>query len=706
VRYAPVKSLTLDYTANVSALIDEPAGAIDDSEIRPGFTKKDSVWKNLRKLGRMKNFDQNIRLGYRLPLDKFPLTDWTSVDAAYSANYIWAAAPLGLNDDSARFLGNTVQNGREVSINGRLDLVKLYNKVKWLNDINNPKPKPKKKTTTDSKDGKKAPVKKEAPTKKPIKKTKAQLAKEKKAALILEKQEKAKADSLKKAGVKIEKDKKAKEKDKEKADTAKRKPLELKLLKAIVRGLMSVRNVNFSVTQSENTVLPGYLQTVDYLGINKSSTAPGWPFILGDQNPNIRYTAARNGWITESPDQNLPFTQSKSLNITGRATIEPIKDFRIQLDIKRSETNAYNENFRTEVDSVGGDLRRTADNKPQYFAQTPSHTGNYSISTIAISTAFSENSTDSTSGSRTPEFDQFDRNRRDIQRRTILEGGGIQPRNVEERDSLYKLEGQTVLIPAFIAAYTGQDVNKIGLTAFPRIPLPNWRLDYAGLTKLPFLAEKFSSINISHGYTATYSVDQFTSSLRYGGDTIQLGRSKDITPTATSETGVLVPVFNINQVSIIERFSPLIGINIRTKSKVTLKFDYNRDRTVIMNTSNASITEQKTQDYTFGLGYQKSGIKLPFKVQGQQVVLKNEVTMRCDVSFRNTLNIQRSFVQANQPQQGSIRELQIRPTINYVVNQRLNLQAYFNYVNTFPFTSGSFPTRTTRFGIQVRFNLN
>ena len=706
VRYAPVRSLTLDYTANVSALIDEPAGEIDNTEIRPGFTKKDSIWKNIKKLGRMKNFDQNIRMGYRLPLDKFPLTDWTSVDAAYSANYIWAAAPLGLNDDSARFLGNTVQNGRELSINGKLDLVKFYNKSKWLNSINNPKPKPKKKTVDPKeKDGdKKKVTKKEPPKKQPIKKTKAQLAKEKKAAKLKEALEKAKSDSLAKAGIKPPKDKKdSKEKSKEKSDTAKRKPPELKLLKALVRGLMSVRNINFSVTQSENTVLPGYTQTVDYLGINKNTNAPGWPFILGDQNPDMRRVAAKNGWITESPDQNLPFTQSKSINITGRATIEPIKDFRIQVDIKRSETNAYNENFRTANDT-SNNLIRTADGRPQFFAQTPSRTGNYSISTIAINTAFSKN--DANNRNRTPEFNEFESNRDLIQRRIITEGKGIQPSNQVEADSLYKKNGQTVLIPAFIAAYTDQNINKVGLTAFPRIPLPNWRLDYGGLTKIPYLAEKFSSINISHGYTATYSVDQFISSLRYGGDTIQLNRSKDITPNALSETGVLVPVYNINQVSIIERFSPLIGVNIRTKSKVTLKFDYNRDRTIVLNTSNASITEQRTQDFTFGLGYQKSGIKLPFKIQGQQVVLKNEVTMRCDVSFRNVLNTQRFFDQTHAPQQGSIKELQIRPNITYMVNQRLNLQAYFSYVKTTPYTSNSFPTRTTRFGIQVRFNLN
>lgn len=125
-----------------------------------------------------------------------------------------------------------------------------------------------------------------------------------------------------------------------------------------------------------------------------------------------------------------------------------------------------------------------------------------------------------------------------------------------------------------------------------------------------------------------------------------------------------------------------------------------------MNTANASVTEQRTKEYTFGAGYQKAGLKLPLKIQGQPVVLKNEVTFRVDVSIRSINNIQRFFNGSNAPQQGSLQEIQVRPTANYVVNQRFNVQAYFSYVSITPFTSSSFPTRTTRFGIQLRFNLN
>jgi hypothetical protein len=682
----------------VAALVDEPTGEIDGTLIRPGFSKKDSLYKNLKNLGRMKKFDQNIRVGYKLPLDKFPLTDWTSVDAAYAATYLWNAAPLGLTDDSARFLGNRIENSREISINGRLDFVKLYNKVKWLNGINNPKPKPKKPVSQVS--DKKTPDKKAAPVKKPEKKkTKAQLAKEKKELKLKEAREKVVNDSLKKAGVKVPK---LPKKETGKEDTAKKKMPELKLVKALVRAIMSLRNINGSITQTENTVLPGFTQTVDNFGNNRLTDAPGFPFILGDQNPNIRIQAGKNGWLSESPDQNQLFTQSRTINMTARATVEPFKDFRVQVDLKRTETDTYNENYRTDADT-SGILLRGADGNPLYISQTPSRLGSYSVSMIALNTAFTDN--DPNNRNRSPEFNTFESNRDIIQDRTIA-AGTVKPNSAEERDSLYKKDGQTILIPSFIAAYTGQSAQTVGLTAFPRIPMPNWRLDYAGLTKVPALAEMFSSINLSHGYTCTYTVDQFTSSLKYGGDKLLLSRGKDIIPTEKSETGVLLPAYNINQVTLVERFSPLVGINIRTKNKITFKFDYNKDRTVMMNTSNASLTEQRTKEFTFGTGYQKSGLKLPFRIQGQQVVLKNEVTMRCDITFRSSQNIQRFFRQAHAYQSGSIEELQIRPTLSYVFNQRLNLQAYFSYVSTNPFTSNSFPTKTTRFGIQLRFSLN
>ncbi len=74
---------------------------------------------------------------------------------------------------------------------------------------------------------------------------------------------------------------------------------------------------------------------------------------------------------------------------------------------------------------------------------------------------------------------------------------------------------QDVLIPAFLAAYSDQDANEANLSPFPKIPVPNWRMDYTGLSKIPAIAKVFSSFTLSHGYRSLYSVNNYTNSLEY-----------------------------------------------------------------------------------------------------------------------------------------------------------------------------------------------
>jgi cell surface protein SprA len=142
-RWALSKGLTFDYTARANAIIDEPDGDIDTEE------KREEVISNLKKFGRMKRFDQNVTVNYTLPLDKIPLTDWVGAEYRFNASYNWVAGPLNRPDSITAITGeqdipdsldfkNTIQNSREQNFSGRLDLVKLYNKSKFLKKINTP----------------------------------------------------------------------------------------------------------------------------------------------------------------------------------------------------------------------------------------------------------------------------------------------------------------------------------------------------------------------------------------------------------------------------------------------------------------------------------------------------------------------------------------------------------------------------------------
>ena len=133
-RWNLTRSLSLDYSARVAAIIDEPNEFDQNGDLITKEQRKDSIYSNLKNFGRTRDFNQNITATYRLPLDKFPITDWTSADVRYSAGYIWTAGSF----QQADTLGNTIQNSRERGVNGKVDLVKLYNKINFLKEINTP----------------------------------------------------------------------------------------------------------------------------------------------------------------------------------------------------------------------------------------------------------------------------------------------------------------------------------------------------------------------------------------------------------------------------------------------------------------------------------------------------------------------------------------------------------------------------------------
>ncbi len=160
-----------------------------------------------------------------------------------------------------------------------------------------------------------------------------------------------------------------------------------------------------------------------------------------------------------------------------------------------------------------------------------------------------------------------------------------------------------------------------------------------------------------------------------------------------------------------EQFAPLVGINVRTKNKLTARFEYKTKRDVSLNISNAQITEVNNKDWVVEVGYTKNNMRLPFRDQGRIITLKNDVTFKLNMSVNNAQTIQRKLPSTiggddmeNIVTNGNIN-IQIRPNISYVVNQKLNIQFYFDRNINTPMVSNSFPRSTTKFGTKILFNL-
>ena len=605
------RSLVLSYRAVANSIIDEPQGEINTQ------AKKDSVLRSIAKLGRMKNFTQDINFTYRLPLDKFPVLDWIQADANYRVGYQFQANSFGLRDSSGVLFGNVLRNNREQGLNGRIDLIRLYNKVRYLRFANSPNP---------------------------VRKNIARNP----------------------------------------GDIEDIQRSESKVLKSFTRALLTIRGINFSYVVQESTVLPGFLQSPKFFGLAPGG-APGLGFVLGSQDRSIQEKAAQRGWTSRSTVQNTAFQQTLAKTFTARTTLEPFKDFRMQIEARYTRADSYQEFYRP--DSTG-----------QFASQSPLRNGQFSMSYLSFLTSFAGIRKDNTS----PIFDKFEQYRAIIQQRL----NQTNP-NVAENRGTYNKNSQDVLIPAFFAAYSGKDPSSVKLSPFYSIPLPNWRIDYNGLTNLPFFKSRFGSFVLTHQYASTYSVGNFTSSLNYGAQYVNL-LVQDL-PFASissfdSPSRQFIPVFVMSTITLSERFSPLLGVQFQTKSRVSGRLEYNRDRNVALNLSNVQVAELTNKDITATIGFTKQNFRLPFRVNGAVKRLKNDLTFQCSLTFRDTRSIQRKLDAEQIITAGNVN-FQLRPTLSYVVNRRLNLNFYFDRTFNDPLVSNSFRRATTAGGIQVKFNL-
>ncbi|WP_229310971.1 T9SS outer membrane translocon Sov/SprA [Larkinella soli] len=608
------RNLILTYNARSNAIIDEPAGDLNTQQ------KADSVWANAKRFGRTKNYEQNIRTTYRMPLDKIPLLDWVAADLTYNIGYQFQANSYGIRDTNNVEFGNIIRNNREWGIQGRVDFVRLYNKIKSLRFANTPSA-PRKNFTRNP------------------------------------------------------------------GDIEDIQRQENRVLKSFVRTLLTIRGINFNYTVQESTFLPGFLPTARFFG-NSRENAPGLGFILGSQDRRFHYRAAERGWLSKSQQQNQYFTQTLAKKFDARTTLEPFRDFRITVEARLTRQDTYQELFRP--DSTG-----------QFASLSPFRNGQFSMSFLSFKTAFTKLNRNNTS----PIFDRF------AQYRKIILARLMQINPEVGNGGQYNLNSQDVLIPAFFAAYSGKDPNKVKMNPFLRIPLPNWRVDYNGLSQLKPFRKLFSAFTLSHAYTSTYSVGNFTSSLDYDALYVNLAVMGYPLSSRYNDTRQFVPVFVMSTITMSERFSPLLGVTFRTQSKISGGLEYNQDRSVALNLSNAQVAELTNKDITFRFGFTKSNFKIPFRINGAYRKLKNDLTFNCNLTFRDTRAVQRKLdetVENGVGEQvitaGNVN-FQLRPQISYVVNRRLNLQFYFDRTFNDPLVSNSFRRATTAGGVQVRFNL-
>ncbi|MDO9614851.1 MAG: cell surface protein SprA, partial [Bacteroidota bacterium] len=259
-----------------------------------------------------------------------------------------------------------------------------------------------------------------------------------------------------------------------------------------------------------------------------------------------------------------------------------------------------------------------------------------------------------------------------------------------------------VMVPAFIAAYTGQTPDKVALSPFPSIKYmrPNWRVTYEGMVQQSeFLKRYLKTLSFNHAYRSSYNVGSFISNLDYDEKLYGDGFSY-----VRNTLGDFIGPNDINSVSISEQFSPLINMDITWINDFETRVELKSSRNLALSFANNQITEILSNEMVFGLGYRFTRMDLIIKTKKSQKAYSNDLNVRADLSFRKNKTVLRKIVEQDEQLTAGQGSVTLKTTADYMLSDRFQLRLYFDKIINNPY-KGSFPTSNTNFGVSFRFTL-
>lgn len=735
------KNLHMNFQSATHAQIEEPYTPVNKDLYADQYHAwKDSVWTSIRHWGAPLDYSQNFQASYRLPLNLLPVFDWVNSDASYNASYSWER---GTEDEEGNSYGNTINTQRELTLNGNFNLVKLYNHVPFLKKVNDKfdrtqsraqmqrKKQEKKKKKQEAKE-QAADPKKALPKNKrafereitllPDTTFKIRHGKNTKRLIVNAKTEDGKVFSLKYKKVdnnQIRIISKVDTAMKVKLSVLAKEPLDdkkwYKGLQLASRLAMMVRNVSINYRSSYQLTLPGFLPSVgDAFGQKKvGQMAPGLDFAFGMVGDDYIEKARNNDWLLCNDSIATPATTSRTDNLTLRATLEPVKDFKIDLSATRTKTTQKSIQY-------------------MYEGTPTTQSGAFQMTTISLGSAF-EGMGNANSGYRSKTFEKFVnslagfRNRVEAQYAGTVypAGSALAGGKFDASRTPVNQYSSDVMIPAFLKAYTSMGGNS--LSVFPALSrmLPNWTIRYSGLGRLPWFNEHFKSVNINHSYKSVFAVGSYNSYSTFQEYMNGLGFVSDATTGNPSPSSM----FNISQVSINESFSPLLGMDVTFNNNMTVKAEYRQTRVLNLSMTSVQLNEALSKDWVIGMGYRINNFDVfgwgakasrsKSKGGNKNAANKNAATtktvqngtnhdlnLRLDFSFRKQAAIVRDIASMVSSASSGNNALKLSFSADYTFSKLLTMSFYYDrQTNTPLLSSSSYPTTTQDFGLSIKFSL-
>ena len=699
------RSLKFDFSAGNKARIDEPVGVVDRHMKNEYELWRDSVWNNIRNGGRITDYNHRFSASYTIPISKLPGFGWTSATASYTGEYMWGVAPI-YADDSFK-PGNTISNRNTISLGGQLNFSTLYNKVTYFRNITQPprnqQEQPKQYKTKIYEQG---PINMRAGQSRSITHNLG--------TQVVEVRLTDANGSVVDTDVQILSENRIRittSIDVPRSSLTVKGSIEKKIndpmafvAQNTMRILLGVKNVSISYTQNGSTLLPGYAKSSNLFGM--SGVAPGWQFLMGWQDRDFAAKAAAKNWLVQEEQLNSAVAMNHTNSLSLRSTFEPFQGMRVQLSAIRS----YTENRKSYYiwdQAVGG--------YPSEF-RSPLASGNYTISVIALRSSFEKFNQKKNYHSET--FERFKENRNMIasRRATELQKNNSTYSPVPSGNGGYdgfSLEAQDVMIPAFFATYTGKNPDKVSLDDFPSFlnMLPNWDVNFDGLSNLAFIKKYFRSVSLRHSYKAIYSVGSYSTNYAYNADVAAAAS------IARDLQNNFIPRNDIASANLQENFSPLLGVDMNFLNSLSARLDIKKTRNIMLGLGNLQMSENGTSEYNVGLGYVFNQVPLQIRTLGGDIKrLQSDLKVNADFSIRDSKTLIRRIGEIDDetvqtinslPVQASAGQnvMSVKLSADYKLSSNFTLTVFFDRIVNTPFVSTSYKNYNTNFGFSMKFML-
>ncbi len=720
-RYNLSRALRVDFTNRSVARIDELDGVMN-RELYPDQYELmlDEIYRNLAAFGRPVDYEHTLTVDYRLPINKLPLLDWTSASVNYRGGYDWLAGPqlAQRTGEEAVEVGNTAGNNMNLRLNGNLNFLTLYNKVPYLRDINSRFQSSRQaygSRARQQQTQQRTQASDEPKRTKEVKYTERRVAfrpdvpksifhrldtRDVQVELTNERGEVVEGEMTIVDENRVNFKTETAVREGNVVITGTREIDELFVEKALAfstRMLMGVRSLRVTYNLTGATQLPGFLPEPYLFGMrNDESTnnalAPTIPFLLGWQNSDFALEAARNGWITTDNSIQKEYLLQNSETWNFAMQFEPIANIRIDLTGNRRESKNLSSFINYNEDNLDFELLNGKE------------MGNFDMTIFTLRTMFRDGLSGDEKQSEV--FDEFRYRNREVianrlnQERGWVEGEGYR-NNPNETVQGVSQNSTDVIIPAFLAAYTGSDPEKIALTARPGLSSirPNWRINFNGNPqRIEWLSGFVHSLNFNHSYRSTYSIGRFETNLAYQPDQDGLSWVRD--------GDMFVPQLDITSVNIQESFNPLINVDVGFHNNLSTRFEIRKTRNLNLDFAANQLNEMVRDEFSVGVGYRLSGLDMILRTRQSSQELSNDINLRLDVTGSNYKNVLRKIDMLDGELSGGVRVLSFDFQADYMASDKLNVKLYYQYnLNNPHSTISGFRRTNTKFGLSFNFTI-